>query len=182
MFQILAEKVISGLAAFSMLLLSSYQGNEASFSVYNISFLEDKMFIECRLENAFENDFEEIFKSGQDINIFFDIKIDVGGQTIHEEEFKHTIVFDPLEQVFNISLEEQDQLSTTDSYNQLKSIVSKIEYSYEVENIKEGTLTINAYLPKIRLESLNREFDLMMLWKYNRPELITSLARDNNEN
>lgn len=182
MFQILAEKVISGLAAFSMLLLSSYQSNEANFADYSISFLDDRMFLECKLENAFENDFEEIFKSGQTINIFFNIEININGEIIHEEEFKHTIIFDPLKQVFNIALEEQELTFVTDSYIDLKKIVSKIEYDYENEFIKDGTLKINAYLPKIRLESLNREFNLMMLWKYNKPELVAKLESEYNEN
>ena len=182
MFQILAEKVISGLAAFSMLLLSSYQGNEASFSNYTTSFLDDRMFLECKLENAFDNDFEEIFKSGQSIDIFFGIKISQGGLIIHEEEFRHSIIFDPLTQVFNIELEDQDLTSSTNSYEELKTIISNIEYSYKDENIQDYTLTLKAYLPKIRLIALNKDFDLMMLWKYNEPKFIAKLDKENNEN
>ena len=181
MFQILAEKVISGLAAFSMLLLSSYQGNEASFSNYTTSFLDDRMFLECKLENAFDNDFEEIFKSGQSIDIYFSIRISHGDVIIHEEEFRHSIIFDPLTQVFNIELEDQDLTSSTNSYEELKTIISNIEYSFEDENIHDYKLTLRAYLPKIRLIALDKDFDLMMLWKYNEPKLTTELASEHNE-
>lgn len=182
MFQILAEKVISGLAAFSMLLLSSYQGNDASFADYTASFLDDRMFFECKLENAFENDFEEIFKSGQIIDIFFNIKIDLNGSVIHEEEFRHSIVFDPLTQLFSIELEDQDLTYSTNSYDELKNIISNIEYSFKDENIKDCIVNMNAYLPKIRLIALNKDFDLMMLWKYNGPEISIDLTKDFNEN
>lgn len=182
MFQILAEKVISGLAAFSMLLLSSYQGNEAAFSNYTTSYIGNKLFLECKLENAFDNDFEEIFKSGQSIDVFFSITIHHAGEVIHEEQFRHCIIFDPLSQLFDIELEDQDLTSSTNSYDELKNIISQVEYSFEDENINDCTLTMNAYLPKIRLESLNRDFDLMMLWKFNKPELSATLAKDHNEN
>ncbi len=182
MFQIIAGKVISGLAAFSMLLLTSYQGNEASFSNYTISFLEDRMFFECKLENAFDNDFEEIFKSGQSIDIHFGIKIELRGLIIHEEEFRHCITFDPLSQLFSIVLEDQDITSSTSSYEELKYIISNIEYSFEDESIQDCTLNMRAYLPKISLEALNREFDLMMLWKYNEPKLTAKLASEQYEN
>ena len=182
MFQILAEKVISGLAAFSMLLLTSYQGNEANFSAYTTSFLDDRMFLECSLENAFDNDFEEIFKSGQSIDIFFSVKIELNNLLIHEEEFRHSIIFDPLTQVFSIELEDQDLTSSTSSYAELKTIISNIEYSFEDENIQDYTLTLRAYLPKIRLIALNKDFDLMMLWKYSEPKFTAILSSGNNEN
>ncbi|MDP8201230.1 MAG: hypothetical protein P9M11_03740 [Candidatus Tenebribacter burtonii] len=182
MFQILAEKVISGLAAFSMLLLSSYQGNEAAFSNYTTSFLGNRMFPECKLENAFENDFEEIFKSGQIIDIFFNVIIDLEGSVIHEEEFRHSIIFDPLTQLFSIELEDQDLSFSTNSYDELKIIISNIEYSFKDENIKDCTITINAHLPKIRLIALNKDFDLMMLWKFSKPQLTTNLASKQYEN
>jgi len=181
MFQILAEKVISGLAAFSMLLLSSYQGNEASFSAYTTSFLDDRMFLECKLENAFENDFEEIFKSGQSIDIYFRVKIRHRNLIIHEEEFRHSIIFDPLTQIFNIELEDQGLSFSTNSYDELTIIISNIEYSFKDENIRDCTLTMNAHLPKIRLTALDKDFDLMMLWKYNEPKFTTNLASENNE-
>ena len=181
MFQILAEKVISGLAAFSMLLLSSYQGNEASFSTYTTSFLDDRMFFECKLENAFENDFEEIFKSGQSIDIYFSVKIGLEGLMIHEEEFRHSIIFDPLTQLFSIELEDQGLSFSTNSYDELKIIISNIEYSFKDENIHDCTFTLKAYLPKIRLIALNRDFDLMMLWKYNEPKLSAKLESEHHE-
>ena len=181
MFQILAEKVISGLAAFSMLLLSSYQGNEASFSAYTTSFLDDRLFFECKLENAFDNDFEEIFKSGQSIDIFFGVIIELNNLIIHEEEFRHSIIFDPLTQVFSIELEDQDLSLSTNSYDELKIIISNIEYSFKDKNIRDCSLMLNAYLPKIRLQALNKDFDLMMLWKYSKPKLTAKLVSENNE-
>ncbi|MCK4653720.1 MAG: hypothetical protein KAU01_04685, partial [Candidatus Cloacimonetes bacterium] len=74
MFQVLSSKIISGFISLSILLLSSYEGNRATFSELTTSFLGDKIFIKTELINAFENDFEEIFKSGQRIDIFFNIE------------------------------------------------------------------------------------------------------------
>ena len=117
----------------------------------------------------------------QSIDIYFSVRINYRDVIIHEEEFRHSIIFDPLTQVFNIELEDQDLTSSTNSYNELKRIISNIEYSFEDENIHDYTLTLRAYLPKIRLIALDKDFDLMMLWKYNEPKLTTELASEHNE-
>ena len=71
-----------------------------------------------------ENDFEEIFKSGQSIDIYFSVKIGLEGLIIHEEEFRHSIIFDPLTQLFSIELEDQGLSFSTNSYDELKIIIS----------------------------------------------------------
>ena len=80
MFQSLANKLITGVLSLSMLLLSSYQGNEAEFSELYFSFLGDGVLLRTKLVNAFENDFEEIFKCGKTIDIFFKIELKQGKQ------------------------------------------------------------------------------------------------------
>ena len=76
MFQTLADKVISGVISLSMLLLSSYKGNNAEFTDLETVFLNNNVIFRTSLSGAFENDFEDIIKSGAEIDIFFSISLE----------------------------------------------------------------------------------------------------------
>ncbi len=182
MFQALSSKIISGFISLSMLLLSSYEGNRAAFAELTASFLGDKIFIKTELVHAFENDFEEIFKSGQRIDIFFNIELKNQSVVIHENEFKHSVVFNPLSQFFTIGLEEQNISTTTDSYQELIDIISKVEYQYEGEELNEVNISIKSFLKKIRLQSINKEYDMMMLWKFKKPSIKKICRKGEDEN
>lgn len=170
MFQALSSKIITGFISLSMMLLSSYEGNHARFSDINFSFLGDKIFISAQLESAFENDFEEIFKSGQQIDIYFNIEFKNGPNVIFSDEFIHSVIFDPLSQFFNITLEEQKENFTTDSYQQLIEKISQIEYTYENTELGNPVVSLESSLKKIRLQSMKKKYDLMMLWNFKKPK------------
>lgn len=165
-----------------MLLLSSYQGNEARFENFHTSVIQDKVFLEYKLVKAFENDFEEIFKSGQNIEIMFKITFDLNNTVIFEDVFIHSVVFDPLKQVFYVMIEDKELNITTDSYEELKAIISEVQYSFEDELIYDCEVTIMAYLSKIQMVSAKKDFDLMLLWKYNKPKLTHKIMGEQNEN
>jgi hypothetical protein len=153
-----------------MMLLSSYEGNHARFSDISFSFLGDKIFITVQLEGAFENDFEEIFKSGQQIDIYFNIEFKNGSDVLYSDEFVHSIIYDPLSKFFDITLEEQKENFSTDSYQQLIEKISQIEYTYENAELENIVVSLESSLKKIRLQSMKKEYDLMMLWKFKKPK------------
>ena len=179
MFQSLTSKVISGIVSLSMLLLSSYEGNIAEFSNIEAQFLSNRILLKTQLLNAFENDFEEIFKSGQTIEIFFEITIKDNSEVIHTNEFKHTVIFDPMEQFYTLNLEEQDSETNVYSHEDLKTKISEIEYLFEsdVKIPDELQVTFTSYLKKMRLETLGEEYDMMMLWKFKKPKIKQTISK-----
>jgi hypothetical protein len=130
------------------------------------------------LVEAFDNDFDEIFQSGQRIDIFFKIEIHGEDRLAHEQEFRHAVVFDPLEKIYNVFLEEQNLQTTCTNFNQLIETISQIEYFYNGQKYEGGHVILSAYMKKIRLQSLNKEYDLMMLWKFKKPKITKRCVRN----
>ena len=169
MFQALSSKIITGVITLSMLLLSSYEGNNAAFENFTATVLGSNVYIKANLVSAFENDFEELFKSGQKIDIFFNINITDEDGPVYRDEFIHSILFNPLEQIYLIFLEEQRTQTTAASMEELIEIISNVDYVCKCEGFREGNISITSHLKKIRLKSIGREYDMMMLWKFKRP-------------
>ncbi|MCF7794668.1 MAG: hypothetical protein K9N09_12060 [Candidatus Cloacimonetes bacterium] len=173
MFQTLSNKIITGVITLSMMLLSSYEGNNAKFDNVFASFVGSQIFVSAQLIDAFENDFEEVFKSGQRIEIFFNIKIFSEDLQIHDAEFRHAVLFDPLGKYYTVYLEEQQMQTTASNYEELKEIISNVEYSYNSVKYDGGHILLSAYLKKIKLQSMQKEYDMMMLWKFKKPKVNT---------
>lgn len=171
MFQTLVSKVVSGIVSLSMFLLSTYEGNTAIFSELAALIFDKNVIVKTQLQDAFENDFEEIFKSGKSIDIFFDITIKQSGQDNFQETFKHSVIFDPLQQFFLITIEEKDEEVRVDDYHDLIKELSKVEYSYPVERNGSLEITLVSRLPKIELDSTKKKYDLMMLWNFKKPRI-----------
>ncbi len=181
MFQALTSKVISGVVSLSMLLLSSYEGNIAKFDELSVNFLQNRIVFRTRLLNAFENDFEEIFSSGSLITVHFNISVEILGEVIHENSFQHSVVYNPMKKIYTVDLEDQSDTFVIEDYSQLIEKISEIEYLYNYPPEEEFQLIITAYMDKIVLDTMDKEFDLMMLWKFKSPKLKEKIARPENE-
>jgi len=101
-----------------MLLLSSYEGNNAAFSEIVALVFRNNIMLKTQLVEAFENDFESVFKSGKQIDIFFDVQIESPGNETFTETFVHSILFDPLKQYYSVYLQEKDEELKTDNINE----------------------------------------------------------------
>lgn len=170
MFQTLLSKVVSGVISLSMMLLSSYEGNNADFSELVSLIFRNNIVFKTQLIDAFENDFESVFKSGKQIDIYFDIQIQIQGREPFSETFIHSILFDPLKQYYSIYLQEKDEELKTDNIKELKKLISKVEYNYSGRRSKEMIISITSYLPKIKLDDSGKNYDLMMLWNFKKPK------------
>ncbi len=171
MFQTLSNKIITGVITLSMMLLSSYEGNKARFDNVFANFGGNRIFISAELVDAFENDFEEIFRSGELIEIFFQIQIHDQERTIHAEEFRHAVIYDPLEKLYTVYLEEKNLETTAADFLQLIETISQIEYTHKISKYNGGHIILSAYLKKVKLQTVNKEYDLMMLWKFKQPKV-----------
>ncbi|MCD4819786.1 MAG: hypothetical protein K8S23_13965 [Candidatus Cloacimonetes bacterium] len=165
------DKIFKGIVSLSMVLFSSYQGNEAKFTYLNSTLFNDHIVITSELENAFDNDFNSIFKSGQKIEICFDLKIHNSKKLLHEKKFCHSVEYDPLYSSFFVVLEESDKTIKINSYPKLIKTISNIEYEYVGEIPSQVKVSLKAYLKKLNLKTLGKEYNLMLLWKLKNPEI-----------
>lgn len=171
------EKIMSGLISISMMLFSSYEGNNASFASLRANLFDNNMVVSAKLENAFENDFEEIFKLGIEIDIFFHLKITSQNNTIFQNVFSHKVEYDPLLRRYFVSLEEQEKQAIASDYNELIEMISQFEYDFKERIPQKVSVELSAYLEKIFLPNLEKEYDLMMLWKMKNPVITNSFRR-----
>ena len=170
--EIMFRKLISGIVTFATMIFSSFQGNDVSFSNLIVSYKSEKLFMETGLIDAFENDFENIFKSGKEIKIWFDLEVKKSKKQILNTQFYHSVKYDPLTTVFEIYFSETRQSIFLDSYDRVKMHLSKIKYSTRIGDVKKNeniNISIMARLQKIRLPQIEKKIDLMMLWHNKKP-------------
>lgn len=179
MFGALSQKIITGFVSLSMVLFSSYEGNEPRFSEMNVSLIENNIFLQTRLENAFENDFERIFQLGKAIDIRFKIEVASEEDLLFSETFFHTVNYDPLEGAYFLELQERKETIVTSSWQKLIKEISKIEFLHRLEKKKALKISIEASLPTIQFND-EKVHDLMILWKFKTPKQLIIL-QDINE-
>jgi hypothetical protein len=171
MFQALANRVVSGIISLSMMLLSSYTGNNPSFDSFAIEVNPHDFVFETKIVSAFDNDFEDFFRSSAIIDVFFTITLEENYDVFYTDTFRHSVKYDPLRREFRIYLEEREKEVFTDSYEEMVREISTIVYPYREDVPQAFVLTITSNLPTIRFEGIDKEFDLMMLWKFKQPSL-----------
>ena len=172
MFNALSAKIYVQVLAFSMLLFSSYKGNDVLFSDIKTKITGDNIVFQTYLKQGFDNDFDEIFKSGKPIRVWFEIKVIKEQKIVHYEKFYHQVVWNSTENRYNIELQEQNYSLSVNNFKELKYYMSVIEYPfYKLK--ANGSLTVEfiSYLPKIYLDSIDKEIDLMLLWKMKKPKV-----------
>lgn len=173
MINTLFGKIVNGLLSVYMMLLSNYKGNYPQFQEMTLDLTGGILTVEARLSDAFENDFDEIFKSGKPIDIIFNLKIRDDRKVVDDFNFKHTVVYDNLNRVFHVYLEEQFLSQHLKSYNQMLDMISYFLFQYSIpEGIRSFDVELSASLPRIYFDAIEREIDLMMLW-YNRVPKIS---------
>jgi len=171
MFQAFTNKVVTGIISLSMVLFSSYKGNPAKFENLMLDNSINGIAIEASLSDAFENDFEDVFKSGSSVRVFFELKILEDKNELYSSNFSHMVLFDTQTKLFTLELEEQDLTLTELPYKRMLEQLAHI--SCDVDEILPSTIMIvlTSYLPKMRLESVDQEYDMMILWNMKRPTI-----------
>ncbi len=173
MFGAFGQKVITGIVTFTSMMFSSYKGNFAKFD--GIALQQDSKCIQMsvNLEEAFENDFEEFFRCGKPISIWFLVQIRSGNENVKEFYYAHRVKYDPLLQYYTVFLQETDDIVTFETHEEVVDAIRQFHCKWEVppefNRGDEIEVIIGGYLTKLRLESTGEEFDLMNLWHHRRP-------------
>ncbi len=177
------DKIVSGLVSLSMAIFSSYQGNDAVFSFLYANLQENHITITAELENAFENDFEEIFKTGKSIDIWFHTSVSSKGVVLEEEEFSHNVTYDPLLDSYLLIKGSTNESIVCENYQCLVEELSKIKWHFRrLKSVSDYDLDVYAHLDKIYFEDMDKEFNLMLLWKNKSPRLKERIKLDNARN
>jgi len=168
-----AGRILSSVVSMTMLLFSSYEGNNARFSDVFIGHDNQIVRIRTSLLYAFDNDFEQIFRSGSPININYYLIVSRDGILLDSIEYRNTVIYDPMERFFRIEAEVSNNFTFTVSCDDLRTIISEVDIFYDHWGIG-GTykFELSASMERVTLESLEREFDLMMLWNYKTPKIV----------
>lgn len=170
-------KIMSGIISASMLLFSSYEGNSASFESLRANLYENNMLITAKLEKAFENDFEEIFKLGIEIDIFFRLEISSNNQRIFHQVFSHKVEYDPLLKRYFVTLEEQDKQAIASNFSDLIEMISHFEYDFKGTTPALVKVELSSFLENLYLPNLEKNYNLMMLWKMKSPMISGTYRR-----
>ena len=172
MIESILQRIYFGIIGLGLLWFSGYQGNDAKWINTDIQVVDDGVFIESLLGDAFVNDFDEIFHSDLVITISFDIRVSRGRNTIYTRNFNRTVFYDDHTKTWVIYYDEIAELYVTDCLYDMKFNLSSIRTFLSLDSRENEIvdITLTARLPVVFLPSLQREVDLMMLWKFSAPQ------------
>jgi hypothetical protein len=169
-------KVVNSAVSFTSLAFSSFVGNDAVLTQPSLTQNRNHVVIESTLLHAFDNDFDVIFRSGKEIEVWFVLTVEDDKRKVFEKYFTHKVKYDPMSRSFHVVLQERDGVLDTRNYNELLQAISRFEYAWNwrvcAKPGQDVKGKISAHMRKTKLDAGHDDFNLMMLWKYRKPEVI----------
>ncbi len=172
MLEAIGGKILAGIMSLSMFLFSSYTGNDPSLrplsGFVNNSYLQINSF----LDNAFDNDFGDVFKSGTQITVFYKVELRTTTGVVYKRTYQNSVVYDAMRNNYRVAQSGTGQSFTTTSFSEVVEYMSSIAFSVPVEKrwVNVST-TVEAWLPTVNFPQINRNVDLMVLWKFRKPNI-----------
>ena len=84
-----------------------------------------------------------------------------------------------MRQYYSVYLEEINKELKIDDFSELKKVVSKLGFSYFEKINSEMEIDISAFLPKLKMDSSQKKFDLMLLWNFKIPKIKSKVIIEN---
>jgi len=176
MLEALTGKVFATIVSLSVFLFSSYTGNDPAFRGLNSRAGEHYLQLRTSLVSAFDNDFPDVFKSGATIPVNFQLIIRNKSRTLLTRSYQNSVRYNPADAVFDVRTGGMNRKLQTASYPAMIAEVSGFECSLPYDpNWGNVTITLEASLPSVRFEQLQKKVDLMVLWKYQKPKISVQL-------
>ncbi len=173
MFGAFGQKFITGVVTLTSMLFSSYKGNFAKFDGIVLQQEQHEVQISASLQDAFDNDFEEFFRCGKPINVWFIIQIHYDRYVVDEIYYAHRVKYDPLLHYYTVFIQETEELITLETHQEVVEAIRGFYCKWEVppqyNKGDEFDVVVSGFLTKLHLESTDEEFDLMNLWHNRRP-------------
>ena len=172
MFNAFLGRVYVALISLSTLVLSNYTGNSPRFTDIFIEIVDNGIYIRCFLEDAFENDFKEIFDSGILVSVTYELEIIAKNSLITQKSFTNTAIWEFENRHWLLYLGEDNIFTTIENFEELKQSLSFVEtfLYFDTINFDSVNLNISARLPTIHFTTLQKSFDLMIFWKLREPK------------
>ncbi len=176
MFEAITGKVFATIVSLSVFLFSSYTGNDPAFGTLNSRAGESYLQLRTSLVSAFENDFPDVFKSGSTIPVNFILTIRNKNGVLVNRNFQNSVRYDPAQAVYEVKTGGMNRKLQTPNYHTMISEISGFECSIPYRS-SWGIVSVSleASLPSVRFEQLQKKVDLMVLWKYQKPKINTQL-------
>jgi uncharacterized protein (UPF0248 family) len=175
MLELLGAKLYTGIVALSLLLFSSFQGNDPRLSAITVQKSENYLHLSGSLISAFDNDFPSIFSSGTPIPVHFMLQIRSGGKAVVQRRFTHTVSFDTATGVYELGKSGTGEVYRSDRVEDIIREVSRYRFGIPYQaDWGSVSIKIDASLPRVNFEQLNKEVDLMVLWKHKIPSARTT--------
>jgi hypothetical protein len=170
MLQGLFGKVMAGLLSFSALMFFPHQGNHPQFQPLQCSAGHSYLQVSVKLNNAFDNDFPDVFKCGKPIHLWYKIGIRLNGETVHSALYRHTVTYDPMNAAWELFSTESSHKEVYTSYSELIKEISVLECSIPRDSRWQTVeITAESWLQPVELSQPHRTVDLMVLWQFKRP-------------
>jgi|GEM_PF-5386005 len=180
MLNALFSKVYNGVLTFSILFFSNYIGNSPRLSDIHVELSDTGLYLSCFLIDAFENDFDEIFDSGIKMSVIYEVEVTHNKNTIYRKDFENSVTWDFEYRQWIVHFEEENVTLYIENIEQLKRTLSFLEtfiYFDSPHLLADGIsreydkveVKISVRLPFIYVPSIEKNMDLMVLWRLTEP-------------
>ena len=166
------NKAYKSVITFGILLFSNYVGNDPSFIDTQVEVNNNVIIISSILNNAFDNDFDDIFSSGIIIDVTFEVEVSHRRSIIIKTQVTNSAVYDFEQNCWFVRYDESNTVIPIYDIFSLKQAMSILETRISLNSnyIHSLDISINAKLPVIHISSIQKDFDLMVLWKQKQPQ------------
>jgi len=128
------------------------------------------LYVSGVLQDAFDNDFPTIFASGTAINVLYDLEIKSSNRIVAKNRFRHTVSYNPVSGVYELRKDGDPEAYRS---NSVEEVIQKLSYfSFGIpfqHSWEQVQIKVEARLPVVHFEQMDKEVDLMVLWKYKKP-------------
>lgn len=170
MFEALGSKILTGVVSLSLLLFSSFKGNDPQLGAINYYASSSTLYLSGELLSAFENDFDSIFASSASIPVYFTLNIKSGSSTVINRQIRHLVAYNPSSGIYVLRKDGDPDILRSSSMQEIITEISQYSFSVPYQS-SWGlvTVSIKAEMPVVRLKEMDKELDLMVLWKHKKP-------------
>ena len=166
------DNLLKAILGFSLLLFSTYKGNDPKFDNFSYSYNANDLVISINLKDAFISDFKPIIKSTKPLFLNYSVKLtDESGKIIFSKTYTYSILFDAILQSFTLATSSQSV--SKQRYRDAVDVLSSFKTNIVISEPQLLYAEISAYPQKMRING--KMVDLKLLWKNKIPHFKTRL-------
>lgn len=180
LFSVISQKIVSTVIAVGSLFYSSISGVVAEFDGLTLDTQGDKLVLSTRLVNCFSEDLDRIFRSGEEIRIFFQVEVlnRENQVPVHKTTLFHAITYSLIEGSYEVYKSNTQKRQMGLSLEQAKTMMSQVEEAGVIvaSQLSFGVdyaVKVTANLGTVTLPGSKEELNLMYYWSSLRPTVTS---------